>query len=156
MVGSAALYELRHVLLCDWSAPSAWASTPAASLSVHLSLWFYCFSSSGLRPLTCLLQVSSCGRTFSVNCLCFYLLGSTLTFSSSFYLSFRPPLCAVLAGLCRGALQKRSGQMVSDDFRALLISTGNSLVLLLTCCWVSAGPVWTTFKLSLTLLPCST
>lgn len=28
-------------------------------------------------------------------------------------------------------LQKRSGQMVSDDFRALLIATGNSLVLLL-------------------------
>lgn len=44
--------------------------------------------------------------------------------------------------LCCGGPQKRSGQMVSDDFRALLISTGNSLVLLLAWCSlrVSAGP----------------
>lgn len=44
--------------------------------------------------------------------------------------------------LCCGGPQKRTGQMVSDDFRALLISTGNSLVLLLAWCSfrVSAGP----------------
>lgn len=39
-------------------------------------------------------------------------------------LSFQPGLL-----LCCGDLQKHSGQMVSEDFRALLISTGNSLVL---------------------------
>lgn len=41
-------------------------------------------------------------------------------------------------------LQKRSGQMVSDDFRALLISTGNSLVLVLplgaTASYSSSNP----------------
>lgn len=55
------------------------------------------------------------------------------------------PVCWSL--LCCGGPQKRSGQMVSDDFRALLISTGNSLVLLLA--WsslrVSAGPRLLTF-----------
>lgn len=55
------------------------------------------------------------------------------------------PVCWPL--LCCGGPQKRSGQMVSDDFRALLISTGNSLVLLLA--WsslrVSACPKLLTF-----------
>lgn len=54
-----------------------------------------------------------------------YLHNSTLCpLTSSLPPSLRPLLC------CCGP-QKRSGQMVSDDFRALLISTGNSLVLLL-------------------------
>lgn len=43
----------------------------------------------------------------------------------------RTPVCWPLAVLCCGGPQKRSGQMVSEDFRALLISTGTSLVLLL-------------------------
>ena len=59
----------------------------------------------------------------------------------SFHPLIRPPLChsstrllpRSLAPPARGCggPQKRSGQMVSEDFRALLISTGNSLVLLL-------------------------
>lgn len=50
--------------------------------------------------------------------------------------------------LCCGGPQKRSGQMVSDDFRALLISTGNSLVLLLAWCShrASAGPTISTIS----------
>lgn len=92
------------------------------------------------------------------NCVCFVSFFGSFTTSLPnillFPVSSTPPLCHLFypwmscrsslntppnptaplsAGtlLCCGGLQKRSGQMVSDDFRALLISTGNSLVLLL-------------------------
>lgn len=80
------------------------------------------------------------------------LFSATLPFSlrpCCFSLNTPPdPTAPLSAGplLCCVGPQKRSGQMVSDDFRALLISTGNSLVLLLLLlllCWhfrVSAGP----------------
>lgn len=59
----------------------------------------------------------------------FYLHIFHLSISLSVLSSSPTPWPSTFAVLRR--LQKRSGQMVSDDFRALLISTGNSLVLLL-------------------------
>lgn len=64
------------------------------------------------------------------------LLSSLSPRSPIICISLTPPLSCQLNAptwslLCCGGPQKRTGQMVSDDFRALLISTGNSLVLLL-------------------------
>lgn len=68
-------------------------------------------------------------------CNLFFLLTSCCSsLATCIYLNTLPnPTAPLSAGslLCCGGPQKRSGQMVSDDFRALLISTGNSLVLLL-------------------------
>lgn len=88
------------------------------------------------------------GLTFAVNCLCFLSFFHTPPTFSLQHLCFcaplllyrhpllPPPLCHLcLSPLITWALavarQKRSGLMVSEDFRALLISTGYSLVLLL-------------------------
>lgn len=136
-------------------------------------------------------QLSVCPSGFyfaarlSVNCLCFlWLFSLSLTHCLiSIFLSILHSaalslslvslwlrLCLLTTSslrpiLCCGGLQKRSGQMMSDDFRALLISTGNSLVLLLA--WssfrVSAGPeisqcslishkLWSTQKKQLRML----
>lgn len=112
------------------------------------------------KAVNCLCFLSLITSLNISHCLCIFLFAtpSLCIFSTSIFSSSScsssclPPvsiwlhLCnltpALLPpGLCCGGPQKRSGQMVSDDFRALLISTGNSLVLLLAWCSleVSAG-----------------
>lgn len=136
----------------------------AASLFVHLGALLLC-ASAGSGSLSLSEQpppppspVCPSGLTFAVNCLCFLSFFHTPPTFSLQHLCFcaplllyrhpllPPPLCHLcLSPLITWALavarQKRSGLMVSEDFRALLISTGYSLVLLLAwCCRGSAGP----------------
>lgn len=94
---------------------------PTHTLLTSFNFSFYIFSLCLLHFLSFLLLLLFCHSSLS----------------SPIHLS---PVCE-----CDGP-QKRSGQMVSEDFRALLISTGTSLVLLLLSSssslfhLVSAGP----------------
>lgn len=131
-----------------------------------------CWAATSPPPRTArcfVCRVLLCTKTVAANCVCFLssptspnillFLTPPPPLQPFLFLNFPPssccsctltppyptPVCWPL--LCCGGPQKRSGQMVSDDFRALLISTGNSLVLLLA--WsslrVSAGPKPLTF-----------
>lgn len=109
-----------RVLLCslilavDWILTSFLPPTPQTSsfsspslllcINFSLSSLHLCLLTLPLPPITCIAPTPPLSRQLNAPA------GSLLR--------------------CGGP-QKRTGQMVSDDFRALLISTGNSLVLLL-------------------------
>lgn len=106
-------------------------SSPQTLLTFSTSFWYLYFCSSSL-PSDSFFSISIFHALIPPSFCHLYLSDSILVYSTP--LPPRPLLCC-------GGPQKRSGQMVSDDFRALLISTGNSLVLLLAWCSfrVSAG-----------------
>lgn len=123
-----------------------------------VSVALCCFSSVG-APSEWISRLSTCQAYdpvgFSLLTVCAFLSFHHPKHSHSFYIflyvrhhSFSPSyfilsviyicdLASLRRFLCCGGLQKRSGQMVSEDFRALLIATGNSLVLMLV--WCSPG-----------------
>lgn len=144
--------------------PSAWRQRccvpvcpPGGSVALRFS-WIRLPLTLWTAPPPPPSPVCPSGLTFAVNCLCFLSFFHTPPTFSLQHLCFcaplllyrhpllPPPLCHLcLSPLITWALavarQKRSGLMVSEDFRALLISTGYSLVLLLAwCCRGSAGP----------------
>lgn len=158
MVGSEMLplcFVHRGSLLLCAASSGAGSLSPAPRLSVR----FYFAPRLSLLTV-CAFYLFSPPRTFLTFSIyvsvhhSFPLLISISICSSSSRSSSLPPVSIWLRScqltlppppprplLCCCGPQKRSGQMVSDDFRALLISTGNSLVLLLAWCSlrVSAG-----------------
>lgn len=152
----ASLFVHRGSLLLCAASSRAGSLSPAPRLSVR----FYFAPRLSLLTV-CAFYLFSPPRTFLTFSIyvsvhhSFPLLISISICSSSSRSSSLPPVSIWLRScqltlppppprplLCCCGPQKRSGQMVSDDFRALLISTGNSLVLLLAWCSlrVSAGP----------------
>lgn len=151
----ASLFVHRGSLLLCAASSGAGSLSPAPRLSVR----FYFAPRLSLLTV-CAFYLFSPPRTFLTFSIyvsvhhSFPLLISISICSSSSRSSSLPPVSIWLRScqltlppppprplLCCCGPQKRSGQMVSDDFRALLISTGNSLVLLLAWCSlrVSAG-----------------